>query len=60
MSARGPTFEEEVARIKAENAKPRRACQGLRDDLKECLLKSDCVKKVRKVTQTIKTITHQA
>ena len=27
--------------------KPRRACQGLRDDLKECLLSSKCVREVR-------------
>ena len=26
--------------------KPRRACDGLREDLKDCLLNSDCVRKV--------------
>ncbi|KAL8585664.1 hypothetical protein ACOMHN_053162 [Nucella lapillus] len=28
-----------------EDTKPKLACSGLRDDLKECLLKSDCVRK---------------
>jgi hypothetical protein len=31
-----------------ENAQPKPACWGLREDLKECLLKSDCVKKVKR------------
>ena len=29
-----------------EDTKPKRACEGLRQDLKECLLWSDCVRKV--------------
>ena len=29
-----------------ENQKPHRPCSGLRKELKECLLASDCVKKV--------------
>lgn len=29
-----------------EDTKPKLACMGLRDDLRDCLLKSDCVKKV--------------
>ncbi|ELU08116.1 hypothetical protein CAPTEDRAFT_218889 [Capitella teleta] len=43
MSAAGLTYDEEVAKIKAEKAKPGRACQGLREDLRECLMQSDCV-----------------
>ena len=35
-------FEETPEEIK----KPKRACAGLRDDLKTCLLESDCVRKV--------------
>ena len=35
--------EEEV-----EKKKPQLACHGVRDDLKACLLKSDCVVKVVK------------
>ena len=29
-----------------EAQKPRRACEGLREDLKQCLVDSDCVRKV--------------
>jgi len=37
-----PKYYEDIS---VEQAKPKRSCDGLREDLKTCLVNSDCVQK---------------
>lgn len=38
----------------ADDSKPKPACSGIREDLRDCLLKSDCVVKVSLLVTIIK------
>lgn len=44
MFQKMPKYYEDKEEV---DKQPKVACSGLRDDLKECLLKSDCVRVVR-------------
>ena len=45
-----PKYYEEQSE---ESSKPKLACSGLREDLKECLLKSDCVVKASNQAESL-------